>query len=252
MTTGSLLSAAHLAERPPVPSRADAGQVRHSPTSLTVFTLVLWITWLSVGVVGARWARRPQAYAPPAPEPPPIQAQRIEVQVEEQPSAPAPSDQPDRPAEDPPPDREPPADVPPVPPLPAVAAPSPSIAFSVPVEGPVRLVAPAQAGPALAHPPAPAPPAVTTVRHLTYGQGEGRQPAPDYPPEAVAAHEEGVVGVRLKVGPDGSVLTAHVASPSRWPLLNRAAVEAVRERWHFRNLAPGLYEVSIRFQLEPS
>jgi protein TonB len=112
--------------------------------------------------------------------------------------------------------------------LAAVAAPSAAIAFAVPVAGP----------------PHPA-----TVHKLTYGEGEGQQPAPEYPREAVLAQQEGVVVVRFVVGKDGRVISADAVTPSHWPLLNQAAVRAVRDTWQF---APGpvrSYEVSIQFQL---
>jgi protein TonB len=117
---------------------------------------------------------------------------------------------------------------------------------------------------ASAHPatPAPARPAAPTggggparasapgaVRHLTFGVGEGRQPSPEYPREAGIAREQGTVVVRFTVGEDGSVLAAQVQSPCRWPLLNQAAVRAVRDRWHFQPGAMRSFDVSIEFEL---
>src|SRR5690606_11982859 len=92
---------------------------------------------------------------------------------------------------------------------------------------------------------APAPP----VQTLTYGRGEGRQPAPDYPRVAVRQGQEGVVRVRFSVGEDGRVLGAEAVGRCPWPLLNDSALRAVREKWRFPRGAVRLYEVAIRFEL---
>jgi protein TonB len=92
-------------------------------------------------------------------------------------------------------------------------------------------------------------PAPLTPQPLTFGQGDGKQPAPDYPRESLRQGQEGTVTVRMTVGEDGRVLAAEDSSPSPWPLLNNAAVRVVKSRWRF---APGpvrAYEVAIRFQL---
>jgi protein TonB len=90
---------------------------------------------------------------------------------------------------------------------------------------------------------------VPAPQQLTYGQGEGRQPAPEYPYRARREGQEGVVKVRFSVGDDGRVLSAEAASPSPWPILNESAVRVVRERWRFRAGPLRNYEVAIRFQL---
>jgi TonB family protein len=152
-----------------------------------------------------------------------------------------------------------------------VALPGPGIAFAVPVEGPVRIVA-AQAAvvaprvPAAAHsaaasgigPPgaghratavAPAPP---PVARLTLGQGEGDQPRPEYPREAILGRQEGIVQVHLGVGADGQVLWAQAGERCPWPLLNQSALRTVREAWHFTAGLPRVYDVAIEFQLHRS
>ena len=89
------------------------------------------------------------------------------------------------------------------------------------------------------------------VQHLTYGHGEGRQPAPIDPYEAALAHQQGTVVVRFTVDANGNVTGADAVSPSPWPLLNQAAVRAVRDTWHFSAAgAPRAYEVSIQFKLK--
>jgi protein TonB len=85
------------------------------------------------------------------------------------------------------------------------------------------------------------------VQQLTLGQGEGRQPSPEYPREAQIDGEEGVIVVRFSVNPDGSVLNVQAVSPCRWPLLNQSAVRTVRELWRFSPGSPRLYEIRFSF-----
>jgi len=160
------------------------------------------------------------------------------------------------------------------PPLTAVAAPSAALAFALPVEGltrvvdighasfvrPARLVTtvPTGAGPGApgngagrtGGAPLPAISAPPVVAHLTLGQGEGRQPIPDYPHDAVTQRQEGTVGVRFNVDENGRVSGIQAVRPCRWPLLNQAALRAVRERWRFNPGPPRVYDVAIVFQLE--
>lgn len=88
------------------------------------------------------------------------------------------------------------------------------------------------------------------MQALTYGLGEGRQPAPEYPPAAQRSGQEGTVLVRFSVGLDGNVTEAQTAAPSPWPALNEAALRAVRERWRFPRGPLRQYEVAIRFELK--
>ena len=91
--------------------------------------------------------------------------------------------------------------------------------------------------------------AVPAPQQLTFGQGDGRQPAPEYPVRARREGQEGTVKVRFLVGEDGRVLTAEAAAQSPWPMLNDSALRVVRERWRFRAGTLRNYEVAIRFQL---
>lgn len=134
----------------------------------------------------------------------------------------------------------------------AVADPS-AVAFALPVEGPVRQVAAAQAsyrgrrgtgdgeveggfgGP---------------VETLVFGQGQGAQPAPQYPWTAVKQGQEGAVRVVFCVGRDGRVSAAEVAGPCPWSLLNESALRTVLHRWRFAAGALRRYEVVIQFELE--
>lgn len=218
----------------------------HSASLISVATLVIWLLCLAVGIAGLIIPySRPVAATP---EPPPFVAEILNVQLTKETFTPPPTVQPPDPLKPPPMHQVVlPAD-PPV--MVAVAEPSPQVAFPLPVEGPVRIVDTAQARPVLREESsvpavAPAPP----VQAITYGKGEGRQPAPDYPSRAVREGQEGAVTIRFSVGENGRVLNAEVVSPSPWPLLNDSALRVVRERWRFREGPPRLYEVAIRFEL---
>jgi TonB family protein len=214
-----------------------------------VVTLVLWLGCVVVGAVGLTVAyTRPESGLP---EVAPVEAQLLDVKLTEavfhaeerdiQSSEPLPAL---------PPALEPMA-APQAMELVRVTKPNPAIAFALPVEGPVRTVAMelASHGPGLignARETAATPP----LQVIAYGQGEGRQPAPAYPRQAVREKQEGIVTVRFSVGENGRVLAAETVTAAPWPLLNDAALRVVRERWLFRPGPARLFEVAIRFELK--
>jgi TonB family protein len=227
---------------------------------VSVMTLVLWLSCVAVGIAGL-WLRYPR----PQPEikpPPPVVAQVMHVELADD-ASPAPPDI--GPSQTPPEESgaQPPpmpsaASAAPAPSMIAVAAATPSIAFAQPVEtsAKTQIVEPKQAIPvrppsvaATQTTPQYAGNAPTNPQRLTYGQGEGRQPAPEYPLEAKLAHQQGSVIVRFTVGEDGRVQNAQASKPSPFPLLNQAAVRAVRENWRFRPGPTRTYDVEIEFQL---
>jgi TonB family protein len=228
----------------PTPSVTVANE---TDSFIPVLTLVIWSGCLLVGLAGAVWAyARP---APPAQEPPPITAEILNVELFAADSSPSPELLPTPNLLQPPPLTAPP--VPSAPPPMAVAAPSPEIAFAVPITAPARIVPAVEASFRNLDAPISEPtPARLTPQSLTFGQGEGKQPAPEYPRVAQREGQEGVVTVLLSVGLDGRVLTAEAASPSPWPLLNDAAIRAVKNRWRFTPGGSRLFEVAIRFQLK--
>jgi len=210
--------------------------------------MVTWLGCVTIGTLGLVLN-----YPRPRPivtVPPPVVAQTMEVEVAKvrlappetlpSPAAPAiPSPVPAPPV------------IPEAAPLLPVAAPSPAIAFALPVEGPTRVVAPEHAAHVRPPPAQPAAsPAPPSAQPLVFGQGEGKQPAPDYPRAAVRAGQEGTVRIGFTVGEDGRILAAEVVAGSPWPLLNEAALHTVRTRWRFTPGPPRRYEVPIRFQLE--
>jgi TonB family protein len=212
---------------------------------LPAFTSVVWQGCVAVGVVGLLVPySRPRAAARDAS---PVQAEILNIQVAQLPFV-APAEETPAPTPDvgqppPPPDA---AEAPPLPTMAALANPVGAPAFAQPTKQPIRVVQPTQRTFA---PVARATETPSAVGHITFGQGEGQQPAPEYPSEAALAGEQGAVVVRLGVNEDGNVTDAQAISPCRWPLLNQAAVRAVRETWHFAAGPRRLYEVSIRFEL---
>ncbi len=259
---------AHAWKAKDVPSRdppRSADRHHHDgdpPGILSIGTLVIWLGCLAVGV-GGFLLRYPRP-SPPVKPLAPVQAQLLKVELTRQslpsPDVGAPSAPPPQASmpEPPPPPPAPPA-TPAAPPLVAVAKPSPEIPFAIPVEGPTRTVEPKRAVPVQPAPVAATAPAAEVVaprqpdppRQLTFGEGEGKQPAPEYPREAIIARQQGTVGLRFTVDAGGRVTNVEVRSPCHAPLLNQAAARAVRETWRFAAGPPRTFDVSIQFELKP-
>jgi protein TonB len=215
----------------------------HSTPFATLLTLVLWIFCFGIGIIGFVFPyMRPKS---PAAKPPPTQAELIKVELTDAPISPEIIPQP---TSLPQPSAIKPLEIPQAPPMISIAEPSPAVAFALPVEAPARIVDVKSASaskPAVETATAPA----ALVQTLTFGSGEGKQPAPEYPARARREGQEGVVLVRFTVGESGHVISAEAASPSPWPLLNESAVRAVRDHWRFGAGDLRLYEVAIRFQM---
>jgi periplasmic protein TonB len=216
---------------------------------LSVATLVLWLGCAVVGGLGLTLS-----YARPMPglaEAAPVQAEILEVQLADATFS--------APEFDPSPADTVLAQPPALEPMPspstvsmlAVAEPTPLVAFPLPVEGPVRLVAPdlAAYAPMRSRADLDAGPA-PVLQVINHGHGEGRQPAPEYPRLALREGQEGIVTVRFSVAENGRVLAAEPVRAAPWPLLNDAALRAIKERWRFRPGPVRLYEVAIRFELK--
>jgi len=229
-------------------------------------TLAIWLSVLTVGWLGGQM-QYPQASIPPRPRPPvAVQDLKLELTGDDGRTGPElPAVEPDAAPAEPLP--VPPAAVPELPqaplaqdvrelpPLLDLAVPSPAISFAVPVEEPPRVQAAAPAtAPALAanvgRVVGPAGLGAAPPRPLTLGVGEGRQPRPLYPSEALRRGQQGRIMVRLTVGENGRVASAEAVEPCPWPLLNEAAVRTVRDRWRFSAGEVRVYQVSIVFRLE--
>jgi periplasmic protein TonB len=94
-----------------------------------------------------------------------------------------------------------------------------------------------------------APSASLKVETLILGQGQGKQPAPEYPAAAKRLGQEGTVVVRFDVNGQGQVISAELQQPSPWPLLNQSALRVVRERWRFLSGGVRRFVVTIRFEM---
>jgi periplasmic protein TonB len=206
-------------------------------------TLGVCIGCLVVGILGLK-LRYPRVQVPGEPLSPVVaQTIRVDLPAPPPPAARVASPAPAKPQNADPP---PPADLPTPPAAPpvAVALPSPSI-FAKPVEGPHVVVdAKYAVPPRRSQPPPPSP-----VKHLVFGVGEGQQPDPEYPDQAIKEHQQGTVTIQFTVGENGRVLAAEVTKPSRWPLLNQAALRKIRDSWTY---APGplrTYDISYEFKL---
>jgi protein TonB len=207
-------------------------------------TMAMWLGCLVVGIWGVT-LHYPRELLPPE-DSAAVTAQTIRADLTPPPpqmQAPPAPKAPEKPAPQPPPVAE--VALPPqAPPLVSVAAPDSKVAFALPVEGPARVVAPIYAVPIA--PPAKPPP---EVRHLTFGVGEGRQPDPDYPAVAQQAGQQGDVTVKFTVGEDGSIIAAEVTKPSRWPILNQAALLGIRNTWHYPRGTVRTYDIVIQYRL---
>jgi periplasmic protein TonB len=191
---------------------------------LPATTLVIWVCCLIVGVIGTFWPDNGLGPATTQPQSTPIQA--IEVEVTDQPP--------------PPPPMAPPQ-------MNQIAAPAPPLlAPMLPLDPLTRLMPPAQ----MPQRPVNSGPAAAPVRTLTFGYGEGRQPKPDYPDEARYAGEQGTVTILFNVGQDGQVVSATAVASCQWPILNQAALRAIRETWRFSPGPPRSYMISIKFELK--
>ncbi|MDR2862310.1 MAG: energy transducer TonB [Puniceicoccales bacterium] len=252
------------------------------PSITALWTLVTWSCCAAVSVTGL--THPPQRYTSTQQIQEPIPATLIKVELTNEITAevaspseaytPLPLTTPDSPPP-PPPTLSAPLDTIPV------ADPA-SIEFALPIEAPTQLVpapqaayaaplpkkddtpppppapppapvaAPAAPAPAPVTPPPPAPPAPAAPHRITYGQGLGRQPAPNYPYQAIRRSQTGTVRVRFTVGTDGHVLQAEPVVPCDWPLLNDSAASTVHHRWRFPPGPERVYEVDIRFELQDS
>lgn len=213
-----------------------------------ISTLIIWSGCVAVGLLGFVLPyARPKA---PAPAPEPVVVEKLEIALAPDlvpPAVPTPAASPDNPP--------PPAALAPDTPVqPTAVADAATVAFALPVEGPTVVVDSTRASharPAVNRPTATAGTGLPAAQTLVFGQGEGRQPAPEYPLSAMNQRQQGTVGVRFMVTPEGRVRDVVAAAPSPWPALDESALRTVRHRWHFPRGPVRVYEVAIRFALAP-
>ncbi|MGA3068041.1 MAG: energy transducer TonB [Tepidisphaeraceae bacterium] len=187
---------------------------------LPIFTLVLWVTCLIVGLVGFVQDDQSTPPATQPTEPPPVEMLSVDL------TSSVPQPQPS--------------------PLPAAA--SPAAAEQTMLPAPAPTVAAPRAFLQI-QPLTPQAPAQPAPIRLTLGQGQGRQPSPDYPRQAVLAGEEGTVVAQFTIDTDGRVEDAQATIPSPWPILNQSVLRTIRHDWRFSPGPPRRYEVAIVFQI---
>jgi periplasmic protein TonB len=220
-----------------------------SAPALALVTTVLWSSVLAAGLLGLGITPAVPPPAPPAPLPLQVEVLEVELTDDALPViAEAPPATPS--LETPPPLAL--LEAPVLPALQEVAAPDAIVAFPLPVTGPVRVVETGRATyarPVEATQEIAVPSGLPEVRTLVHGQGEGRQPKPEYPRQALRERQEGTVVVRFSVGTNGRVHEATLTERSPWPLLNESALRVIRDRWRFAGGDVRVYEVAIRFEL---
>jgi protein TonB len=210
---------------------------------LSVVTAVLWMVFASAGIAGLRMQyQQPQTFQKVRA---PITAERLNVNVVK--SEPRGSPRIEVAPKQALPEPKLVA-APPPPSLLPVADPKLSVPFPVAVKGPSRVVEPSKAVPSQRQ-ATPAAAKSSEVEHLTFGEGEGDQPAPEYPREAKLAHQQGNVTVEMTIGENGDVTDTQVTSPCPWPILNQAALRAVRDTWHFEKGPVRYKDIEFVFEL---
>lgn len=209
----------------------------------SVATHLLLIAFLGAGVPP------PPAHFVRAPLPPPPAAIIEEIKLEPEPPPP-PQEPPKQDLALPTPDAPEPAaplDLPPLPPVQAIAAvpSSVAVAFGIEVKGPVRLVNDAsQASGAVGGRRRPAEP-------VLLDDGAARRnlllPSVVYPLDARRRRVTGTVVIEFHTSPTGDIYDARVRESSKSESLDRAALENLRQgRWTGE---PGYYVKAYEFSL---
>jgi len=143
----------------------------------------------------------------------------------------------------------PPAVAPPAPPLQALLRPAPApevVPLALPEPPPAATPQPAKPRPPK---PVPSPATPDWQREIRRQFGEQRQRGEFYPAEAIARGLQGEVLVLLVLDPDGSVAAARLEESSGHPLLDDAALRAVRALRSLPADAPRETLIPVRFRL---
>lgn len=135
----------------------------------------------------------------------------------------------------------------PVMPTVVVANPA-SVAFPVPVKGPVLVTTSARyASPPPAQLVAPTPRPTTFNPRVAVG---GYYPDPTYPRAELQARHQGKVMLYVIVDPSGVPSSVTVRDSSGWPGLDKHAADWVKNRWRFPPGETRHYLVPIIFQIQ--
>ncbi len=193
--------------------------------------------FLIIGLIGLRPPRIVEKPITPPPEIVPVIFTPPEEQPKPQPQT--------KPPEEPQETQEAPVEAPPIPTV--VAANTPNVAFAVPVEGPVALAPMSRAAP---------PPPITQVapqpKKFVPGQGEGGTfPWPtSYPREAREQRLQGTVMLSVVVDQQGLPTQVDIKESSRHFVLDRFAVQWVKNHWRWLPGETRYYYVPFQFNLQ--
>ncbi|MEN0036494.1 MAG: energy transducer TonB [Cellvibrio sp.] len=155
----------------------------------------------------------------------------------------------------------PPVDEPPLPPKEELPPPPPKVEPPKPVQKPKEKIAEPKPVPvvekAVEPPPPPPPPAPPPITPATANPGYLRNPAPEYPEQAVERGWEGTVILNVHVLGNGKPDSVEIKTSSGRKVLDTAAVQTVK-RWSFVPAKQGetpvesWVEVPIDFKLSNS
>lgn len=110
------------------------------------------------------------------------------------------------------------------------AADSASVVFSVPVQGAVAVASEAR----FATPPPPVPQAPPKPVQFNPSVADGgNYPPPEYPSMALRNRWQGTVTIEILVDGSGQITDAKVQKTSGTTMLDSAALDTVKKRWHF-------------------
>jgi protein TonB len=132
-----------------------------------------------------------------------------------------------------------------------VAADVSSVAFAVPVEGPV-ILAPTRLAPAPPRTPEAPPAQPKPTQYIPSEEDWGGNPRPDYPLLALRRGYQGKVVLEIVVDPAGAVSLVKIAESSGYKILDDTAFEHVRKNLRLRR-PPGetrLHTIDVIFQLK--
>jgi TonB family protein len=155
-----------------------------------------------------------------------------------------PQTQPQPESDEPPPSAEAVVDTPVVA---TVAAADPaSVAFAVPVKGPVTVVPARYAAPPPANQPEPPKP----TRFDPNAAPGGAFPDPPYPREELLARHQGQLTLSVIVEADGTASSVTVKDSSGYPGLDRHAAQWVKTRWRWLPGSVRYYYMPFVFRLQ--
>ena len=142
-------------------------------------------------------------------------------------------------------DKVSPVEAPPIPTV--VAANTPNVAFSIPVEGPVVLAPITHAAPP---PVATRPPAPSGSKVFTGKEEGGSFPQPSYPQEAAQKHMQGTVTNLVVVDVNGVPSSVETFSTSGHFLLDDYSRQWIKRRWRWLPGPTRTYLVPFTWQLQ--